>query len=40
MELAHNDPLNAWDDTPALELSGPLGSRLEAVLADLPSIRT
>jgi hypothetical protein len=39
MELAYNDPLNAWEDTPVLELSGPLDSRLDAVLAALRQTR-
>ena len=33
LELAYDDPLNAWEDLPVLELSGPLDGRLEAVLA-------
>jgi AAA domain len=35
LELAYGDPLNAWGDIPVLELSGPLDSRLDAVLAAL-----
>ena len=35
LELAYDDPLSAWADIPVLELSGPLGSRLDAVLAAL-----
>jgi len=35
LELAYDDPLNAWEDTPLLELSGPLDDRLDTVLAAL-----
>jgi hypothetical protein len=35
LELAYGDPLNAWGDIPVLELSGPLDSRLDTVLAAL-----
>jgi hypothetical protein len=35
LELARDDPLDAWGDIPVLELSGPLGGRLAAVLAAL-----
>ena len=35
LELAYDDPLNAWGDIPVLELSGPLDRRLDAVLAAL-----
>jgi len=35
LELLYDDPLDAWTDTPVLELSGPLDSRLDAVLAAL-----
>ena len=35
LELAYDDPLNAWGDLPVLELSGPLDGRLDAVLAAL-----
>jgi predicted ATPase len=35
LELVYDDPLNAWEDIPVLELSGPLGGRLDAVLAAL-----
>ncbi|GAA2584548.1 hypothetical protein GCM10010399_13200 [Dactylosporangium fulvum] len=35
LELVYGDPLNAWEDTPVLELSGPLDGRLDAVLAAL-----
>ncbi|MGX4655187.1 AAA family ATPase [Micromonospora sp. SCSIO 07396] len=32
LELVYDDPLDAWNDTPVLELSGPLDDRLEAIL--------
>ncbi|OWV09559.1 hypothetical protein B5D80_09215 [Micromonospora wenchangensis] len=32
LELVYDDPLDAWNDTPVLELSGPLDNRLEAIL--------
>jgi hypothetical protein len=35
LELAYDDPLNAWPDTPLLELTGPLDRRLDTVLAAL-----
>ena len=35
LELAHDDPLDAWPDTPLLELTGPLDRRLDTVLAAL-----
>jgi len=35
LELVYDDPLNAWSDTPVLELNGPLDRRLTAVLAAL-----
>ncbi|XTZ15364.1 AAA family ATPase [Micromonospora echinospora] len=35
LELVYNDPVDAWADTPVLELSGPLDGRLDAVLAAL-----
>ena len=35
LELAHGDPLDAWPDTPLLELTGPLDRRLDTVLAAL-----
>ncbi|MEU0558099.1 AAA family ATPase [Dactylosporangium sp. NPDC006015] len=35
VELVYDDPLNAWEDTPVLELSGPLDGRLDTVLAAL-----
>lgn len=39
LELAYDDPLNAWGDIPLLELSGPLDRRLDAVLAALDQAR-
>jgi hypothetical protein len=39
VELAHGDPLNAWEDIPVLELDGPLDARLGAVLAALDQVR-
>ena len=39
LELAYDDPLNAWGDLPVLELSGPLDRRLDAVLAAMDQIR-
>ena len=39
MDLVYDDPLNAWSDTPVLELSGPLDGRLDAVLAALDQSR-
>ena len=39
LELAYEDPLNAWGDVPVLELSGPLDGRLDAVLAALDQVR-
>jgi hypothetical protein len=35
LELAYDDPLNAWGDIPVLELTGPLDRRLDVVLAAL-----
>ena len=35
LELVHDDPMNAWEDIPVLELDGPLDGRLGAVLAAL-----
>ena len=35
VDLVYDDPLNAWGDLPVLELSGPLDSRLDVVLAAL-----
>jgi hypothetical protein len=35
LELVYDDPLNAWEDIPVLELTGPLDGRLDAVLAAL-----
>lgn len=37
LELARDDPLNAWGDIPLLELGGPLDGRVAAVLAALGS---
>ena len=39
LELVYDDPLNAWEDIPVLELGGPLDGRLDAVLAALDQIR-
>jgi hypothetical protein len=39
LELVHDDPLNAWEGIPVLELDGPLDSRLSAVLAALDQSR-
>jgi AAA domain len=39
VELVHDDPLNAWEDVPVLELDGPLDGRLGAVLAALDQVR-
>jgi hypothetical protein len=39
LELVHDDPLNAWEDIPVLELDGPLDGRLNAVLAALDQSR-
>lgn len=38
LELVYDDPLNAWGDIPVLELSGPLDSRLDTVLAALNQV--
>jgi hypothetical protein len=38
LDLVYDDPLNAWGDLPVLELSGPLDSRLDVVLAAAKSI--
>jgi hypothetical protein len=38
LELANDDPLDAWGEVPLLELSGPLDGRLDAVLAALGQI--
>jgi AAA domain len=35
LKLVYDDPLEAWADVPVLELTGPLGGRLDAVLAAL-----
>jgi hypothetical protein len=39
LELVYDDPLNAWEDIPVLELNGPLDGRLDAVLAALDQTR-
>jgi hypothetical protein len=39
VELLYDDPLNAWEDVPVLELDGPLDGRLGAVLAALDQAR-
>jgi AAA domain len=39
MELVRDDPLNAWEDIPVLELDGPLDGRVGAVLAALDQAR-
>ena len=39
LELVRDDPLNAWEDIPVLELDGPLDGRLSAVLAALDQSR-
>ena len=39
LELAYDDPLNAWGGIPVLELTGPLDRRLDAVLAALDQTR-
>ena len=39
LELVYDDPLNAWEDIPVLELSGPLDGRVDAVLAALDQTR-
>jgi predicted ATPase len=39
VELARDDPLNAWEGVPVLELDGPLDGRLSAVLAALEQFR-
>jgi hypothetical protein len=38
LELARDDPLDAWGGIPLLELNGPLDRRLDAVLAALDQI--
>jgi hypothetical protein len=35
LDLVYDDPLRAWEGIPVLELSGPLGGRLDTVLAAL-----
>lgn len=39
LELAYEDPLEAWTDTPVLELSGPLDGRLDAILGAVRQTR-
>ena len=39
LELVYDDPLNAWEDIPVLELSGPHEGRLDAVQAALDQTR-
>jgi len=39
LELVYDDPLNAWEDIPVLELSGPLDGRVDAILAALDQTR-
>jgi hypothetical protein len=39
LELAYDDPLNAWGDIPVLKPSGPLDRRLDAALATLDQAR-
>ena len=39
LELAYDDPMNAWGDIPVLELRGPLDRRLDTVLAALHQAR-
>jgi predicted ATPase len=39
VELVYDDPLNAWQDIPVLELRGPIDGRLGTVLAALDQIR-
>ena len=39
VELVYDDPLNAWQDIPVLELRGPIDDRLGTVLAALDQIR-
>jgi hypothetical protein len=39
LELVYDDPLDAWEDIPVLELSGPLDGRVDAVLAALDQIQ-
>ena len=39
LDLVYDDPLAAWGDIPVLELPGPLGGRLDAVLAVLDQHR-
>ena len=39
LELVSDDPFNAWEDVPVLELNRPLHGRLDAVLAALDQSR-
>ena len=39
LELVSDDPFNAWEDVPVLELDRPLHGRLDAVLAALDQSR-
>jgi hypothetical protein len=39
LELLSDDPLNAWGGVPVLELTGPLDTRLNVVLAALNQSR-
>ena len=39
LDLVYDDPLNAWEGVPLLELGGPLDDRLDAVLAALDQPR-
>ena len=39
LELVYDDPFNAWEDVPVLELNRPLHGRLDAVLAALDQSR-
>ncbi|GAA2396038.1 AAA family ATPase [Dactylosporangium salmoneum] len=40
LDLLYTDPLEAWEDVPVLELSGPLDGRVDAVLAALGGPRS
>jgi hypothetical protein len=39
LDLVYDDPLDAWEGVPVLELSGPLSGRVDAVLAALDQAR-
>ncbi|WP_433380775.1 AAA family ATPase [Actinoplanes sp. CA-142083] len=39
LDLVYDDPLDAWANTPVLELSGPLDGRLDTILAAVKQIR-